>query len=90
MVAAHVLEHFRDPDNVLQKIFRILKDNGRLILEVPLTVDFFNAHHMFIFSRRTLTKLLEDNHFIIVKEFTYIDKIHQHENFAMMAKKLKI
>ena len=43
VIATHVLEHLRDPHIVLKKIFQILKDNGRLILEVPLTVDYYNA-----------------------------------------------
>lgn len=87
VIATHVLEHFKDPHIFLKRSFQTLKDNGRLILEVPLTIDYYNANHLFYFSRRSLKKVLEDNYFIIIKEFGYIDKFYQNENLAIMAKK---
>ena len=31
----HVLEHVRDPEAYIERIYRLLKDKGRLVIEVP-------------------------------------------------------
>lgn len=89
VIATHLLEHLKNPHIFLQKVFQILKDNGRLILEIPISKDYCNATHLFYFSRRSLTNLLEKNLFIIIKEFGYTDKVYQCESLAIMAEKSK-
>lgn len=56
------------------------------MLEVPLTIDYSISTHLFCFSIRSLTRLLEDNNFTIIKDFRYLDKLYQHDNLAIMAK----
>lgn len=87
VIATHMLEHLKDPCVAVKKIFQALKDNGRVMLEVPLTIDYTHPEHLFFFSKRSLTKLLEGSHFLIIKEFRYRDKIFAHDNYAIMAKK---
>jgi 2-polyprenyl-3-methyl-5-hydroxy-6-metoxy-1,4-benzoquinol methylase len=40
IVMFHVLEHIRDPIKFLQKVKKLLKSNGKLIVEVPNCDDF--------------------------------------------------
>ena len=87
VIATHTLEHSGSPHTFIQKVFQSLKDNGRLVLEVPLTIDTTNAEHLFYFCGKSLAKLLKDNHFTIIKEFRYTDKIYQCGNLSIMAKK---
>jgi 2-polyprenyl-3-methyl-5-hydroxy-6-metoxy-1,4-benzoquinol methylase len=76
----HVLEHLETPRETLQKIHRILKDDGLLIIESP---DFSSPQsiffkdkwqalelprHLYHFSPKTLRKLLKSAKFEIVKE----------------------
>lgn len=87
VIATHVLEHLRNPCIVVKKISQLLKDDGRIILEVPLNICYGHPEHLFFFSKRSLTKLLVQNGFIITKEFRYLDKLFNNDNYAVMAKK---
>jgi len=87
VITTHTLEHLKDPCIAVKKIFQVLKDNGRVILEVPLTIDYNHPEHLFFFSIKSLTKLLEDNYFHIIKTFRYQDKIFNHDNYAIIAEK---
>jgi len=81
----HVLEHLETPLETLQKIHRILKDDGLLVIESP---DFSSPQskffkdkwqalelprHLYHFSGRTLKKLLKSAEFEIVKEDYFTD-----------------
>lgn len=75
----HTLEHIFSPNELLAEIYRILKPDGVLVVEVPgldspvykLTKqDYFSfddPSHLYHFSARTLDKLLEINHFRVKK-----------------------
>lgn len=70
----HVLEHLKDPKNVVIKLLEYLKDDGELIIEVPNEDDalltlykckpFGNfTHwccHLFCFNKKTLIKLFKE------------------------------
>lgn len=74
----HVLEHLEDPDSYLRSAHELLRPGGVLLVEVPdcgglgfrllrhrhLCVDY--PHHLFFFSRRTLTSLVERSGFRVV------------------------
>lgn len=75
----HVLEHISNPNQILQEINRILKNDGLIILEVPnidnlifrLTRECYFALdvplHICNFSFPTLKTLLEKNGFTILR-----------------------
>jgi len=81
----HVLEHLEKPRETLEKIHRILKDDGLLVIESP---DFSSPQsiffkdkwqalelprHLYHFSPKTLRKLLKSAKFEIVKEDYFTD-----------------
>jgi ubiquinone/menaquinone biosynthesis C-methylase UbiE len=75
----HVLEHLSDPSSVMCEIYRILKPQGLLMLEVPnfdsLPSSLFgNAwftleapRHLYHFTPKTVSALLKKHHFKIAK-----------------------
>lgn len=71
VVSLQVFEHLLDPKETLYQITRVLKPGGLLVVEVP-SIDnlgfrllgrwhrHFARHHLFFFSRQTLTRLLTE------------------------------
>lgn len=71
----HVLEHVRDPEAYIERIYRLLKDKGRLVIEVPnfdswtrrfsgkywLGLDL--KYHLCFFNYVSLSRLLEKHSF---------------------------
>jgi len=75
----HSFEHMSRPDQVLNEVYRILKDSGILLIGVP-NLDSFNAKlfganwwylgapvHTFTYSVATLSALLRKSGFIVQK-----------------------
>lgn len=72
------IEHVEEPNNVLKKAYLLLKENGLLVISTP-NIDsifhkifkkyfwFIEAMHLFYFSPKTITKILEDNKFKIIE-----------------------
>lgn len=85
----HVLEHFLDPIASLIEIKRILKDDGYLLIEIPLTQDYYGIHHQSYFTKKSLYLLLKKVGINIVQCFTYKDAIKKktHCNFVALGKK---
>lgn len=76
----HVLEHLPDPSFCLKLIHKKLKRGGKVIVGVP-NLDSFagklfgkywynldSPRHLFVFSRKTLNKLLRKTSFKVIKE----------------------
>ena len=73
ITAFHVIEHLKDPKEILKKIKRFLKKNGLLIIEVPNSEDVlltkyknksfqsftYWSQHLYYFNASTLTRLCE-------------------------------
>lgn len=73
----HVLEHIADPASFLSSCTKVLKPNGRIIVEVPSLDDplrtlykieeyedfYFQAQHPYVYSSKSLRRLLEQNGF---------------------------
>lgn len=66
----HVFEHFADPDGALQKIRRLLADDGIVYIEVPNVTEFYGrfwesceAAHPYFYSVETLAAMLRRNGF---------------------------
>ncbi|MAF50483.1 MAG: hypothetical protein CMH64_00155 [Nanoarchaeota archaeon] len=77
-----LIEHLTDPNKELKEINRILKNDGNLILTTPNINGFFSRltkknwwamvrMHLFYFSPKTITKLLEKNGFNVIKIKSY-------------------
>ncbi len=80
--ASHLIEHLNQPGVFVRDVFRILKPGGRILLTTPNSSGFqarlFSgawrsaiADHMFLFSKQTLSRLLERNGFEIEKIRTW-------------------
>ncbi len=79
----HVLEHVAEPERYVEKIFNLLKDNGKLIIEVPnfnsWTRALTNRHwlsldlnyHITFFTPKSLSLLLKKYGFKIKSIHTY-------------------
>lgn len=85
----HVIEHVDQPDVFLQQCRKLLKQDGRLLLECPAIdriygdkVDFFFWDvHVNTFSRKTLSAFLAKNGFEVIQ-------YHWNDNFInILAKK---
>ena len=76
---SHLIEHVPDPKALLTEIHRIVKKNGHMILTTP-NVDGWHARivknkwrsaipeHVFLLSKKTMTKLLDITGFKILKQ----------------------
>jgi len=76
---SHLIEHVPDPNALLTEIHRILKSGGHMILTTP-NVDGWHARivknkwrsaipeHVFLFSKKTMRKLLELTGFKVLKQ----------------------
>lgn len=77
--SCHVIEHVPDPSSFIKNAYEVLKQKGKLILETP-TYDSLLFRilgqrersvrcdgHLFFFTRKTLTKLVEKNGFKVLK-----------------------
>jgi len=79
----HVLEHIADPAAFLSSCANVLKPKGRVIIEVPSLDDplralyrieeyedfYFQAQHPYVYSAKSLRRLLEQNGFHVLSCF---------------------
>jgi SAM-dependent methyltransferase len=78
IILNHVLEHLTDPENVLRKIYTLLKDNGFIFIDVPnfrsLSSIMLGKRWPFLlpdehksqFTKKSLTVLLEQTRFEVI------------------------
>jgi ubiquinone/menaquinone biosynthesis C-methylase UbiE len=86
----HTLEHFADPLACLTKAGNALKNNGYLLIELPLAQDYCGLYHQSFFTKKSIHRLLQKCGMLVVKETTYEDKIHvgQHYvNYVLLCQK---
>ena len=80
--ASHVIEHLQSPGDFISEAYRLLKPEGHLILITPNSDGFQAklmrsrwrsaiADHMVLFSRKTLTLLLEKHGFYVEHSATW-------------------
>lgn len=79
----HVLEHIKDPEKYLAKIYKLLKKKGKLIIEVPnfnswtrkLTGKYWLGldlkYHLSFFTPISLSKMLKKHNFRIENIHTF-------------------
>lgn len=82
VLAIDVVEHVPYPAKFISDITNVVEDNGILIIDTPnaeadniktLKKSFsgFNPFHIYLFSIKNITTLLEENGFIVEKTFSY-------------------
>jgi len=79
----HVLEHVQQPERYIERIFKLLNNSGKLLIEVPnfnswtrnLTKQYWLGldldYHLTFFTPETLSSLLRKHHFKIKKIHTF-------------------
>jgi SAM-dependent methyltransferase len=92
--SCHTAEHLAHPHRTLKDHARILKDGGLLILDAPniaiigsddIVEEWFIDKHLYHFSIRTLSRMVESAGFEIIDQPDPQDR----ENVFIVAKKLK-
>tara|TARA_B100000902_G_scaffold12252_1_gene14932 strand:- start:66760 stop:67647 length:888 start_codon:yes stop_codon:yes gene_type:complete len=74
----HVLEHVADLNNTISNLYRIINDNGKIIIAVP-NIESFDAKiygkywaaydlpiHLSHFSKKSITKIFENHKFNLI------------------------
>ncbi len=60
VISFHTLEHLKSPRETLARVARILKPDGKLLIEVPCgEEEYENRDHLHFFSEESLKKLLD-------------------------------
>jgi 2-polyprenyl-3-methyl-5-hydroxy-6-metoxy-1,4-benzoquinol methylase len=79
---SHVIEHVSEPKKMLLEIRRVVKDDGHVIVTTP-NVDGWHVRfagpewrsaipdHIYLFSQKTLRRLLELTGFMVVKQVSW-------------------
>ena len=82
VLASHLIEHLNDPAGLVREVSRILVPEGRFFVTTP-NIAGFQARlfkdrwrsaicdHLYLFSVKTLSRLLEENGFTIEKRITW-------------------
>ena len=82
VLASHLIEHLNDPAGFVREVARILSPGGRFFVTTPNIAGFqarlFKARwrsaipdHLYLFSLKTLPRLLEANGFTVEKTITW-------------------
>jgi 2-polyprenyl-3-methyl-5-hydroxy-6-metoxy-1,4-benzoquinol methylase len=82
VLASHLIEHLNDPAAFVREVRRVLKAKGRFFITTPNIAGFqarlFKGRwrsaifdHLYLFSAKTLSRLLKENGFIIEKTATW-------------------
>jgi len=82
VIASHLIEHLNDPESFTAEVYRILASGGRFFVTTPnisgLQARLFKSRwrsaifdHLYLFSVKTLTRLLKEKGFTIEKIVTW-------------------
>ena len=82
VLASHLIEHLNDPAGLVREVYRILAPEGRFFVTTPNIAGFqarlFKGRwrsaifdHLYLFSVKTLSRLLAENGFTIEKIATW-------------------
>ena len=79
-MCCHVLEHLKDPYEIIEEFYRVLKPGGRLVAVLPYSkinkpINNFKsdvAKHLYNWNFNTIDELLNDVGFkIVLNKFNY-------------------
>lgn len=96
VVLFHVIEHLHDPSGGIDRVWRLLKPNGLVVIETPNinTIWFrllgkrwrqFIPEHYFFFSESTIRRLLEAHGFSVLR----IKSIGKHVSVRLLVNRLQ-
>lgn len=82
IVCGEVIEHLECPTKLIREINRVLKNGGKLILSTPSSIYYLEIlsdiiglelekEHLYVFNRRKLVKMLNENGFQNLKTLSY-------------------
>ena len=88
-----VLEHLIAPHKVLREFYRVLRDNGELVIGVPnMDSPFFSGwkatEHLYSYNKKSLTFLLSRAGFKVLKAFVMGPRLPKVANFLIYEKVL--
>ncbi len=70
--ACDVLEHCYEPEDALREMYRILKDDGRIVIEIPLEKKFgrnlMHGHSALFYNEKQFEKLVNSIGFYVFKK----------------------
>lgn len=84
----HVIEHLKDPVGMLKELSKLLRDNGRIIIETPSSNDALISHykckkfldftyisqHLFVFNKKSLYTLVAKSKLV----FNYMIQVQRY------------
>lgn len=89
IIACDVLEHCFQPERALQEMHRILKDSGRILIEIPFEREFnrnlLHGHSFLFKDEKKFEDLVKSLNFLIIKK----DTSNHKRNLFMLTKKKK-
>lgn len=76
IVSCEVMEHIKDDNYFMEKIYHLLKPNGQVILSVPARMKFWSLHddiagHIRRYEKKELISLFQKNNFKDIKVISY-------------------
>lgn len=86
----HVIEHLIDPKGTLAQIIMKIKTGGRIIIRVPNINSMLHRYfkqnwrglecprHLFLFSERSLSKMLTSNNFLQIDKVGYLSVLGEY------------
>jgi len=90
IILSHVLEHFPNPSKTLRSISDLLETDGYIYIELPGILKiretygdiilFLQNAHLYHFTLKTLTSLMNKEGFKLVKGNEYICALYQKQN----------
>lgn len=88
-----LLEHMIAPHKVLREFYRILRDNGELVISVPnmdspVLSGWKETQHLYSYNKKALVFLLERSGFRVLKAFVMGPRLPKVANFLIYEKVL--
>lgn len=83
ILAAHVIEHFKDSPAAIQLIYNRLKPGGRALLLIPDDTDQTNPDHLWFYTPKTFLAVLQQAGFVDIR--MCVRRITSKENFIYVS-----
>jgi len=101
LILSHTLEHVRDVNEVLDRLYEILQPDGYLFIEVPGIrshalgdpMIYFDVEHNYYFDLNSLSKLLKGHTFKLIYADEYVRVLctpNQEKSIIKASKKVPV
>jgi len=85
ILTMQMLEHIDNPEEILKKVFNILKENGKIIITVPNETRIRHESHFWSFDKEDLKKMLYSAGFRNIET----REVNEKKNLLAVATKLR-